>query len=145
MTTISISNAAAKAGLDAIVDLIDAGTGTATGLLNIYSGTPPADADASLSGNTLLATLTLTNPASGSASDAAPGALATFATITEDSSADANGTATFCRVVDRDGTVVIQGDVGTSSAFLIVASTSLVAGQPVQCSSMTLSLPETTS
>lgn len=137
-----ISNAAAIAACDAIVDRIDLGSGTATGLLKIYSGTVPTDADTALGAQVLLGTLTMTNPAFGAAADIAPGARATAATITEDSTADATGTASFFRIVNRDGTVIIQGTVGTSGADLNLNSVAIQAGAAIQVTSLTFTIPE---
>lgn len=127
----SITNAAASAAADAVLDLVDSGAGAGT--LRIYSGTAPANADAALSGNTLLAQLTLSDPAFGAASNG----VATANAITQDSSADATGTATFFRVLDSDGTVIFQGEVGTSGSDLNLVTTSITAGQPVSVSSLT--------
>ncbi len=99
----------------------------ATGSLRIYDGTPPASANAALSSNTLLANL----PLNATFAAAASGGVLTANAITNDSSADATGTATFFRLIKTDGTTVVaQGTVGTSG------TTSLVAGGPVACSSL---------
>lgn len=135
-----ISNAAAKAACDAIVDLIDAGAGA--GKLRIYDGSQPADPDTAVSTQTLLAELTLSDPAFGAAADASPGGRATASTITEDSSANATGTASWFRVVDSDGNAIIDGSVGTSGCDLNLVTTSIVATQPVQISSWTVTMPE---
>lgn len=142
MTTLSITNNSAKAACDAVVDRVDLGSGTASGHVKIYSGTAPADADTALSGNTLLADLAMTNPAFGNAADLNPGARATASTITDDTDADATGTATFFRVVDRDGNVVFQGDVGTASATCILNSTAIQIHATVKITSMTVTMPE---
>ncbi len=108
------------------------------GSLRIYSGVEPADANASLSGNTLLAVL----PLSATAFGAAVGGVATANAITADTSADATGTATFFRVMESDTTtVVFQGSVGTSSADLIFSSVSFVTGGNVSVSSLTYTQP----
>ena len=138
--SVSITNTAAKAAADAIVDLIDGGSGA--GKLVIYGGTPPADADTAITDQTKLAELTFSDPAFGAAADDTPGAIATADTITQDSSADATGTATFFRAVDSAGNTVIQGSVGTSGEDLNLVTTSIVATQPVQVSSLTFSIPE---
>lgn len=135
-----ISNAAAIAALDAIVDLVDAGAGAGT--LRIYDGTPPADADAALSSNTLLAQLTMSDPAFGAASDGTGEATVSASSITDDSSADATGTASFFRLLDSDANVVFQGTCGTSDADLILDSTSISSGVTVSVSSLTITLPE---
>ena len=100
----------------------------------IYSGTVPASADAALSGNTALATLTMGNPAFGAASNG----VATANAITADSSADASGVATFMRIFEVGGTAVVtQMTVGTSGAECILSSVNIVAGGPVSISSLT--------
>ena len=104
------------------------------GRLRIYGGTAPADANAALSGNTLLADLTMSATAFG----AAASGVATANTITADSSADATGTATFFRVLESDlTTVVFQGTVGTTGAELNLSSASVIAGGPVSVTSLT--------
>jgi len=127
----SITTAARNAAADAVVDLIDVG---GAGSLRLYSGTAPADANAALSGNTLLAQLTMNATAFGSASSG----VATANAITQDSSADATGTATFFRVLAGNGTtVVMQGEVGTSGADLNLNSVAISSGAAVSVSSFT--------
>ncbi len=122
--------------LDSLNTSMNAGAGAA--LIRIYSGTQPANANTALSGNTLLATLTCTDPAAASAS---AGTL-TFSTITEDSAADATGTASFARIVDSGGTnVVFDCDVGTSGATINLNTVSIVTGGPVRITSFTVSIP----
>lgn len=135
-----ISNAAAKASLDAVVAQLDAGTAA---VWNIYSGTPPADVDAALSGNTLLAQLTMNATSYGAAADLAPGARVTANAITADSSADATGTATFYRQLTQNaGTPVTQGTVNTATADLILNTTAITAGSQVSVTSSTITMPE---
>lgn len=131
-----ITNAAASAAADAVVDLCDAGAGAAT--LRIYDGAVPATADTALSGNTLLAQLTMSDPAFGAASNG----VATAAAITQDSAADATGTASFFRILDSNGTVIIQGTVGTATSDLVLNTTSIVAGAAVSVSSLTYTQPK---
>lgn len=130
----SITNAAASAAADAVVDLLDAGNEAAQ--LRIYDGTPPANVSAALSSNTLLAALTMSDPAFGSASNG----VATASAITSDTSADATGTASFFRLGSMNSgtfTPVIQGNVGTSGADLNLSSTSITSGGTVSVSSLT--------
>jgi hypothetical protein len=104
-------------------------------LLRIYDGTPPASANAALSGNTKLAELTM----SATPFPAASGGVLTANAITTDSSADATGTASFFRIYKSDGTTVIaQGTVGTSGADLNLTSTSIVAATAVAVSSLVI-------
>ena len=121
-----------NAMLDEITAEIDAGAGAGT--LRIYDGTPPADADTALSGNTLLAQLTM----SATSALAASGGVWTADTITADSSADNTGTASFFRALDSDANVVLQGTVGTSGADLNLNSVSITAGDNVAVSSWTI-------
>lgn len=139
MTTFWV-NAGIRAALDSLVDRID--LNSPPGKVRIYSGTPPADADAALSGNTLLAELAMSNPAFGSAADSSPGATATASAISNDASADATGTATFFRILDGSNNVVAQGAVGTSGAELNLNTTSIVAGVIVSITSMTAFMAE---
>lgn len=142
-----VSNAAARgmlgdttapgAGLAAHVD-----QGTAA-VLNIYSGTPPADADAALSGNTLLAQMVCAATAFSGYSDANPGGRATFAAISPDASADATGTAAFGRLLSQNaGVVVGQYTVGTSGSELNLNTVAISAGSTVSVTSATITQPE---
>lgn len=104
-------------------------------LLRIYSGTRPADANTALSGNTLLAELTCNATFAPSSSSG----VLTLNSITQDSSANATGTASFFRLVKSDGTtVVMDGNVGTSGSDLNLNTTSIVSGGPVSVTSFTI-------
>lgn len=140
---LTISNAAAIAASDAIVDLIDAGSGA--GKLRIYSGAQPNNPDVAVTSQTLLAELTFSDPAFGSAADGTPGGLATANSITSDSSANATGTAAWFRIVDSDDTAIMDGTVGSEDADLVLDSTSITSGQTVAVSSMTATMPESAS
>lgn len=110
----------------------------ASGKLRIYSGTRPTNADTALSGNTLLAELTMNSTAFGSASSG----VLTANAITSDSSADATGTATFARLFESDGTTVIEDySLGTSGTEVVISTTSIVATAVVSCSSFTITFP----
>jgi hypothetical protein len=132
-----ITNAAAIAACNAITALANSGK------LRIYSGTQPVNADTGLSGNTLLAELTLSATAFGSAVDATDKATATANTITADSSADAAGTASWFRVIKSDNTTTAwDGSCGTASADLILNTTTITLGANVSVSSWTFTMPE---
>jgi len=136
----SITNAVAQAMLIALGTQADAGTAA---VINIYSGTAPVNADASLSGNTLLAQLTCSATIFTGVADATDKARATLAAITPDSSADASGTATFFRILTQNaGTVIAQGSVGTATSDLILNTVSITAGSQVSITSATIDLPE---
>lgn len=108
------------------------------GYLRIYSGSQPANADAATTG-TKLAELRFGATAFGGA---ASGVLTANA-ITQDSNAPNTGTAGYFRIFKSDGTTVLMdGSIGTSSSFnLNISTTSIVAGNVVQCSSFTITLP----
>lgn len=130
-----LTNAAASAAANAVVDLVDVG---GTGTLVIFGAACPTNADDADSG-TVLATLTFSATAFGNASNG----VATANTITQDSSADATGTAACFRVKSGAGTVIFQGAVGTSGAQLNLVTTSIVATQPVQVTSFSYTQPKT--
>ena len=96
------SDEATKAAVDAVAAKCN------SGVIKIYTGTQPAGADTAISGNTLLGTLTFsaTAFAASSASGTAPTRVvtATANTITDDSSADNTGTATWFRALKSDAT-----------------------------------------
>lgn len=116
---------------NAMLDEITAAAGS-NALLRIYSGTRPATGGAA---TTLLAELTC----GATFAPAASGAVLTLNSITQDSSANANGTATWFRVVTSGGTFVFDGDVGTSGSDLNLTTTTITLGQPVQVTSFTIS------
>jgi TPP-dependent pyruvate/acetoin dehydrogenase alpha subunit len=108
----------------------------ASGKLRIYSGTRPANVAASITG-TLLAELTL----NATFAPAASAGVLTANAITGDTSADATGTATHFRIWKSDGTTaVIDGDVATSSSDLNLTTTSIVATQPVNVTSLVITV-----
>lgn len=143
MTTApSCSKAAAQAGLDALLALLNVG---GAGVIKIFAGTMPTNTEAADVG-TLLATLTLSTTAfPASAANTSPrGALATASTITA-GTAVATGTATYFRAYPHTPTTtnaVIQGDCGTSATDMILTTTSIAAGASVSCSSWTVTLPD---
>lgn len=129
----SLIMASINLGMDAALDVLDGG------FMRIYSGTKPTNANTALSGNTLLAELSLNATAFGASSSGTKTANA----ITDDSSANATGTATFFRAFKSDGTsAVIDGTVGTSNADAIINTTSIVSGGTVSCSSWTVTWPQ---
>lgn len=110
------------ARMNLVKDDIDSGSGAGT--LEICSASYAA----------VLATLTLSDPC-GSVS----GDTLTFSAITQDSSADATGTAAVARIKNSSGTVIVQDlTVGTSGSNINLNTTSIVAGDIVQITSATL-------
>lgn len=135
-----ITNAVAGSMMTAFNSAVDAGTAA---VVNIYDGSAPADADASLSSNNLLAQLTCSATAFGAPADAAPGSRVTANAISSDTSADSTGTASFFRILTQSaGTVCAQGTVGTATADLILNTTAITSGSTVSITSATVTLPE---
>ena len=133
---LSFAAATAHALLDAITARVDAGS--AAGFIRIYDGAMPATADTALSGNTMLAELTCSDPSAAAAS----AKTLTFSAITQDASADASGTATFFRIVDSDSNVVLQGDITASGGggAIEMNTTSIIAGGPIQITNASFTL-----
>lgn len=114
---------------NAVTAAIDAGAGP--GLLRIYDGTRPATGGAA---TTLLAELTFSDP---SYSAASAGAI-TANPVNSDPAANADGTATWARIVDSNGTFVMDADVSTAGADINLNSTSIVTGLQVEITSSIL-------
>lgn len=137
-----ITNAVAQGMLNGTTLSASFDAGTAA-VIEIYAGAVPADADATPSSPTLLATLTCAATCIGAFSDANPGGRATFAGITSDSSADNTGTPAYFRIkTQTGGTVVCQGTAGNNGCDLNLGVSSIAAGAVVSCSSATITLPE---
>jgi hypothetical protein len=126
-----ISAAAANDCADAILALIDAGS---AGTLKAYTGTLN---DLDPTGDTLLATWTLTDPA---------GTVSTNV-ITLDFDPDlsttvaASGTAGYFLVADSSGTAVLGGTIGTSGADLNFASVAWTSGGTVSLATGAITVP----
>jgi hypothetical protein len=142
-STLSLSDTAAKAMIDAAAALCN------SGVVKIYDSTQPADANTAVSSQVLLATLTFGSTAFGAsaASGTTPSrkAVATANTITGDTSADNTGTAAWFRVFKADGTTVVyDGSVGASGSGddMIVVTTAFVAGEDIEITSWSIAQPE---
>ena len=146
MATISLSNTEAITCCNAIVDSADVGVTQANPVLRIYSGSVPGLVDDALGAQVILAELNMTNPAFGAAVDIAPGARATANAISDDTSANATGTASFFRIFDRQATAkaVIQGSVSATGGggVLELNSTAIQSGAIVRVTSLTITVLE---
>ncbi len=122
------TNLAASTEADAVCALLN------NGYLRIYDGTQAATADTAVGAQTLLAELRFNATAFGAASNG----VATANAITQDSSANATGTASWFRALKSDGTTaVFDGSVGTSGCDLNLNTVSIVSGAAVAVSSFT--------
>lgn len=111
-------------------DAITTAIGNA-GFIRIYDGSRPATGGTA---TTLLAELTGASPFAAGASSG----VLTASAITQDSSANATGTAAWFRVVTSAAAFVMDGNCGTSGSDLNLTTLSIVSGQPVQISSFVL-------
>jgi hypothetical protein len=124
---IGMATALRNARLDAITTFAGG-----SALLRIYSGTQPATGGTA---TTLLAELTC----NATFAPAASGGVLTLNAITQDTSANATGTATWARIVKSDGTThVLDCTVGTSGADIILNSVAISSGAAVSVTSAVL-------
>lgn len=131
--TASLAQLAANAMADALTTYVGS-----TGKIIIYDGDVPANADASLSSNTALATFTLGSSAFGSASSGTISLSGVPLTV----AADATGTASFFRITKSDGTTVVaQGSVGTSGAQLNLNTVAITQDVNVTITSGSINMP----
>lgn len=134
-----LTTAARNAAADAIVDLIDAGD--SAGEIRIYDGAPPSSANDAVTTQTLLATLTF----SATAFQGSSGGTVTANAVTQDSSADATGTATWARIVSKDtstgATTVMDVDVGTGTQTIVLNTANIVSGGVVKLVTGSFTMP----
>lgn len=130
---ISSSMPVKTAVAEALLSSFDAASGPCQ--LKFYTGTRPADPDTAVTTQTLLGTLTCSDPAGSVTDDTL-----TLDTIFQDSAADATGTATWARLVDGAGAAQADFDVSDTagSASIKMNTTSIVVGGPIQVSSFTI-------
>ena len=121
---------------NAMADAISTYAG-GSALIRIYDGTQPANANTAVSTQNLLAELTC----NATFAPAASGGTITLNSITQDSSANNTGTASWFRLVKSDGsTVVLDGTVGTSGSDMNINSTSISSGAAVAVTSATITI-----
>lgn len=129
----------------AIADLVagvtstsDWNSGTNQKLI-LYSGTPPSNASASLSGNTACSTVTDITWGTSSSSG-----VSTLSGSTADSNA-VGGTVTFARLYQTAASdpadVIWQGTVATSGGDITINNTTIAAGANVSITSGTYTAP----
>ena len=121
---VTLTTAARNAACNAIVDLVDAGSGAGT--LVFYA----ADT------TTEVATLTFSDPAFGNASTG----VATASAITSDTSAT-GGTTTVAKLLDSDATEVLRCSVGTSGADINLSNNVIAASETVAITALTVTVP----
>lgn len=125
-----VNSTLAQTFADAVKTAIDAGSGPGT--IKLYNGTQPATPNTAITTQTLLATLTFSDPC-GTASSG----VLTFSAITDDGNVDATGTPTWARIADSAGNAVV--DMACGSGQLEFTPAAVSAGAAVSISSLTLS------
>ena len=132
---VRLSTAGRNAATDAVVDLIDAGA--AAGKIEIRTGAQPATGETAASG-TLLATVTLADPAFGASATGT-------ATGTDPAAVDpvATGTAGWFRVLDSNNGKVFDGSVTATGGGgdMTLSNTSLAPGISTDITSLTYTTP----
>lgn len=136
MATVHYATALKNSMLNPIKDAIDAGPGAGT--LKVYTSPMPSLTSDAITTQTLLGTLTFSDPSAAGPS----GGVLTASAITQDSSADATGTAAWARIADSTGSVVIDVDITVSGGggAMQMNTTSIVIGGPILISAMTVTL-----
>lgn len=121
---------------NAMVDRITTDVG-ASGLLKIYDGAQPTTVATALGAQVLLAQLAL----SATFAPAASAGVLTANAITQDSAADATGTASWYSLQTSAGVRIVEGTVGTATSDLILNTVSITIGGPVAVTSFTYTAP----
>lgn len=137
-----IHNSMAIAAANAIADLVDGGVGS-NGLMEVRSGTVPASlADADT--GTMLASISFNATAFADAINAAPGGRVSVNGVPISATATATGIATYFRVKNKAGIVVIQGRCGVtgSGEHAIINRTDITSGGEVILNSLNMTMPE---
>jgi len=130
-----LTNLAVNTEADALSALLNAG------FLDIYDGTQPVTGDTAITTQIKLAHLTFGNPAFASS---VVGVITANA-ITQDTSADATGTAAWFRCYRSDGTTaVFDGSVGTATSNCILNSVAISTGAAVSCTGFTYTVAKAT-
>ncbi len=135
MAILRFATTVKSAILAPIITAIDAGA--AAGTIKVYSGTIPATPATAITTQVLLGTLTFADPC-GTES----GGTITMGSITQDSSADATGTASWARIQDSDGVVVCDIDVTTTGGggTMQLNTTNIVLAGPILVTAFTMTV-----
>lgn len=119
----TLSTAGRNAACNAVVDLLDAGSG-------------PGKLVFRTSGDVAVASLTFSDPAFGNASTG----VATASAITPDTNA-AGGTITKATLQDSDANTVLTVTANTTTGEIVLTSATIAATETVACSSLTVTMP----
>lgn len=132
---LQLAGTTATAIAELITTLVDAGSGA--GVVKVYTGALPTDLDPT--GDTLLATFTLADPA---AAAAAAGIAAYTMASPITATVAATGDAGWFRLNDSTGAAVLGGNVGVADAAMIFSSISWISGGTVSLTAGTVEEPD---
>lgn len=123
---LKMADAAVNAEANALAALLN------SGYLRVYDGSQPATADTAITSQVLLAELRFGATAFG----AAVSGVITANAISDDTDANATGTAAWFRCLESDGvTPVLDGNIATSAANFVINTTSIVIHSDVAVTS----------
>lgn len=126
-----------KTALNALTALV-----TASATISIFSGAQPATTLTLASGTLLSSGLTMAATPFGAATNTTSNGLATATagSIASDTNAAATGTAGYFRVITTATVTILQGNVGTSAADMILNTVTINAADTVAISAFTVTL-----
>lgn len=135
MAVLRHSTAARNAAADAVVGLLDAGSGP--GKIEIRSGGMPAS-PAAIATGTLLATVTLPDPASTGAANGTDTIIDPVAVT-----GVGDGTAAWARFLDSANTAILDCDVSATggSGAITLSTTTISTGVTVDMGAITYTVP----
>lgn len=131
-----ITPSAALANATAALWLTQLQAGASASVIEFYTGSKPLGPSVAPNGTTQIKLGTCTCSTSPDVG-VVTGAELAFGTVTQDAAADADGTATWARVLDGNALAVIDVDVSdiAGNAFLKLNTTSIRVGGPISISS----------
>ncbi len=135
MAIVHFSTAVKTPLVNSVLTALDVGGTGSRATIKVYTGSMPATPETNVTSQTLLGTLTCNYPMASESSG-----LLTWGTITQDSAADATGTATWARMATGGGVACVDLDVTATGAggALQMNTTSIVAGGPISITALTL-------
>lgn len=135
MAIVHFSTAVKTPLVNSVLTALDIGGTGSRATIKVYTGSIPATPETNVTSQTLLGTLTCNYPMASESSG-----LLTWGTITQDSAADATGTANWARMSTGGGVACVDLDVTATGAggALQMNTTSIVAGGPISITALTL-------
>lgn len=136
--SISLSTAARNAAGASIISILDSGSATSNGYIEIRTGTKPTSPQLSATG-TLLATLNLSDPSFGSFSNGS----ASANPISSDVNIDNNGVAGWFRFYNKDNAGVFDGVITVTGGGgdIEFDSVNFLKGGTVEIVALTVTMP----